>query len=100
MRKELKIKVRELTRSKHSRLRKFCEKGNGGISIESINYSAQTKLTHLWLNLPNGYGNCWLPLDGYLPGNELKRIERIRIIGDHNGYMVDLFFKKKYKENP
>ena len=91
--KELKIKVKELTGVKYRRLRKFCEKGNEKIGIESINYNSQTKLTNLWVNLPEGYGNCWLPLDGYLPGNELERIEKVKIIEGHKTYRIVLFFK-------
>ena len=95
MKKELRIKVKELTRSKYRRLSKFCEKGNEEIDIGSINYSDQTKLTHLWLNLSNGYGNCWLPLDGALTENELERVEKIKILGDHKEHRELLFFKKK-----
>ena len=92
--KELRIKVKELTGVKYRRLRKFCEKGNEKIDVESINYNPQTKLTQLWVNLSGGYGNCWMPLDGGLSGNEPERIEKVRIVGGHKGYRVLLFFKR------
>ena len=56
MRRELKIKIKELTRSEYSRLSNLCEKGGGEVGIENANYNPQTKLTHLWLNLPEGWG--------------------------------------------
>ena len=90
--KELKINLEELTKSKHRSLNKFCEKEKGEINIEGLDYNSQTKLTQLWVNLHYGYGNCWLPLDGCLTEGELNKIKECKITREHDNYTVILSF--------
>ncbi len=96
--KKLRINTEDLTQSKHRRLHKFCEKGNSDIDIENIIYNSETKLTNSWINLGNGWGSCWLPIDGALMENEMEKLKNIKIIEDHKGYKVLLFFKKIKRE--
>lgn len=96
--KELRINVDELTKSKYRHLSKFCEKGNEEIGVMDINYNPETQLTNLWVNLSKGYGNCWMPLDGGLPEQELEKIESIKIVEYHREYKIILFFRANHSE--
>ena len=91
--KQLKIKLKELTRSKFSMLGEFFEKGNVKVNAGDIAYNSHTKLASLWVNISKDFEGCWLPLDGNIFKDDFKRIEKVKVSGGSKGYKLILYLK-------